>query len=68
MTTLSSVLPVIIGFQQLHYKVKEGDGCVTVCVEVLAGEIKSADSASFRFNAVPLSAGRKLISLTKYRY
>jgi len=42
--------------------VNEGDGCVTVCVKVLAGQIKPADSASFRFTAVSLSAGRKLIS------
>jgi len=40
---------VIIGFQQLHYKVNEGDGCVRVCAQILAGRLTPPDSVSFRF-------------------
>jgi len=46
----------------LHYKMNEDEGCVRVCVEVLAGQLTSTDSVSFIFTAVPGTAGCKLIS------
>ena len=39
---------VIIGFAQPHYKVNEGDGCVEVCVQILAGQLKHSDNITIR--------------------
>ena len=47
---------VIIGFQQSHYKVNEGDGCVRVCAEVVAGRLKGNSSVSFNFRTSPNTA------------
>ena len=51
---------VIIGFKRLHYKVKEGEGCVEVCLELLAGQLKPPDSVSFILNTTAQTAmGKK---------
>jgi len=52
---------VIIGFQQSHYKVNEGDGCVRVCAEVVAGRLKGNSSVSFNFRTSPNTAIRKFV-------
>ena len=54
-------LPVVIGFQQVHYKVEEGDGCVRVCVEVTAGQLRGGDGIRFGLVTLGLSASRRLI-------
>ena len=52
---------VIIGFRQVHYKVNENAGCVEVCVEVLAGEIRAADSVTVEFAVLDIDAvGRSI--------
>ena len=40
---------VIIGFQQIHYKVNEDEGCVRVCAEIVGGQLTPPDSVSFSF-------------------
>ena len=40
---------VKIGFQRVHYKVNEGDGCVEVCAVILSGYLGHQDKISFRF-------------------
>jgi len=63
MTACSLLYPVtvIIGFQQLHYKVNEGDGCVRVCAEVVAGRLMAESSVSFNFRTSPNTAIRKFV-------
>ena len=60
--TLLCPATVIIGFKQLHYKVTEGDGCVEVCVELLAGQLKPSDSISFIFDTIAQAALGKMNS------
>ena len=55
---------VIVGFKRSHYKVKESEWCVEVCVELLAGQLKPPDSVSFRINAIAGTAFRKYIKIS----
>ena len=40
---------VIIGFQQLHCKVNEDEGCASVYAEIVGGQLTPPDSVSFSF-------------------
>ena len=48
---------MLIGFQQVHYKVNEGDGCVRICFEVLEGQLTTGDSVSFSLSTVSTAPG-----------
>lgn len=56
---------VVIGFQQAHYKVDEGDGCVEVCIQILSGHLGRLDSISVRLiTADDTAVGRFAYLLT----
>ena len=55
---------VIIGFQQIHYKVNEGDGCVHVCVELLAGRLRATDIIYFTLQTIDSSAFGKFCMMS----
>ena len=62
--SLLCLATVIISFTQPHYKVTEGDGCVKVCVEFVAGQITPPDEITFTINAAALfNALSKLLAL-----
>ena len=58
----------IIGFQQVHYKVNEGDGCVQVCVEVLAGQLRDTYSISIPLRTIDSSASGNLTIMYRCMY
>lgn len=63
-TIASPVYPltVIIGFQQLHYKVNEDDRCVIVCAEIVGGQLTPPDRVSFSFITENITAISKLLN------
>ena len=53
----TSTFPTVkIGFQRVHYKVNEGDGCVQVCAVILSGYLGHQDKISFRFTTASITA------------
>ena len=56
------LITVIIGFQQLHYKVNEDDRCVIVCAEIVGGQLTPPDRVSFSFITENITAISKLLN------
>ena len=53
---------VKIGFQRVHYKVNEGDGCVEVCAVILSGYLGHQGKISFRFTTASDTAEGVFVS------